>query len=248
MSTRLTSAVSQWLKSAQFWLLPGVCVVCRRASRRKYDLCVPCQLSLSSIEHPCRTCALPLPPGAYSSRQCGHCLSRNWRMNRTVAAFAYTEPVSTLITRFKYQASLQHGSVLGTLLLEQLRKDYRTQPLPDLLIPVPLHPVRLRERGFNQALVLARQLGEGLQIPVAHNLLERVRQTQPPQGLSARERKRNLRRAFRLQHAAIPESCNSVALIDDVVTTMSTVHELARVLRHDCTHNLEVHVWCIARA
>ena len=164
------------------------------------------------------------------------------------AAFAYTEPVSTLITRFKYQASLQHGSVLGTLLLEQLRKDYRTQPLPDLLIPVPLHPVRLRERGFNQALVLARQLGEGLQIPVAHNLLERVRQTQPQQGLSARERKRNLRRAFRLQHAAIPESCNSVALIDDVVTTMSTVHELARVLRHDCTHNLEVHVWCIARA
>lgn len=169
-------------------------------------------------------------------------------MTRTVAAFSYSEPVSTLISRFKYQAGLQQGRVLGTLLLDRIRNQYRDQALPNLLIPVPLHPSRLRERGFNQALVLARQLGEELQIPVAQDLLTRVRQTPPQQGLSAKARKRNLRRAFQLHADSEYENYQSLALIDDVVTTMSTVHELERVLRRACRHELSVHVWCLARA
>jgi ComF family protein len=146
-------------------------------------------------------------------------------MTRTVAGFSYQE--------------------LGDLLSARLQEHYRGLELPQLLIPVPLHPARLRERGFNQALVLARQLGRDLQIPVASNALVRIRQTPSQQGLSAKARKRNLRGAFRLQ-AGLHE-LGAVALIDDVVTTMSTMHEIAHTLR--CAYpDLELHVWCLARA
>jgi ComF family protein len=168
-------------------------------------------------------------------------------MARTVAACSYVEPASSLISRFKYQAALQHGAVLGALLLERLRHEYRDVVLPRLLVPVPLHASRLRERGFNQALLLAQQLGAALNIPVAPTLLERVRQTPAQQGLSARERKQNLRGAFRMRADAVHDY-TSIALIDDVVTTMSTVHEVARVLRRAGCGELEIHVWCLARA
>jgi ComF family protein len=165
-----------------------------------------------------------------------------------VAAFAYAAPVSSLISRFKYEAGLQHGRVLGTLLLEQLQAAYADTPLPQVLVPVPLHPSRLRERGFNQALVLARQLGKALAIPVKAELLRRVRQTPAQQGLVAKARKRNLRGAFCLHEDAVLSRYESVALIDDVVTTMSTVHELARLLVRASEGRLRVHVWCLARA
>lgn len=167
-------------------------------------------------------------------------------MSRTVAAFGYTEPVSPLIAAYKYRGALQVGRVLGDLLLERVTQAYRGQALPQLLLPVPLHSSRLRERGFNQALVLARQLGKGLDVPVSPDALARVRQTPPQQGLSAAARKRNLRGAFRLQTELT--AVTSIALIDDVVTTMSTAHELARVLRRQCGGNLELHLWCLARA
>lgn len=166
-------------------------------------------------------------------------------MTRTVAGFTYTEPVSSLIAGFKYHAALQQGRVLGELLSARLQDAYTGSGLPELLVPVPLHPVRLRERGFNQALVLARQLGRDLQIAVAPDALLRVRHTPPQQGLNAKQRKRNLRGAFQL-HGDLG-AYRSIALVDDVVTTMSTMHELARVVRRQHPH-IELHVWCLARA
>jgi ComF family protein len=163
-----------------------------------------------------------------------------------VAAFAYGEPVSSLIAGFKYRAELQHGRVLGDLLLERLRQAYGGQPLPQLIVPVPLHPARLRERGFNQAALLARQLGTKLGIPVAPEALRRVLHTPAQQGLSAQARKRNLRGAFRVQVDV--SRYRSLALVDDVVTTMSTMRELARVIRNAHPGEPEIHVWCLARA
>lgn len=167
-------------------------------------------------------------------------------MHRTVAAFPYAEPASGLIAAFKYRGALQHGRVLAALLAQRLLREYQAEPLPEILVPVPLHPQRLRQRGFNQALVLAQQLGRALGIPVAAQALARVRQTPAQQGLSARERKHNLRGAFTLN--ADLQAYRSLALVDDVVTTMSTVHELARVLRSERDDVPELHVWCLARA
>lgn len=176
---------------------------------------------------------------------CGRCLGRERRIARTIAAFAYEAPVPDLIAGFKYHGALQHGRVLGDLLLPALRAEYQGAPLPDLLLPVPLHPARLRERGFNQALVLARQLGAALQVPVAAEALVRARHTPAQQGLSAKERKRNLRGAFELR--ADLGKVAAIALVDDVVTTMSTMHEIVRVLWR-ARPQLDVHVWCLARA
>jgi ComF family protein len=237
--------VSQWLKNNQFWLLPGVCVVCDKPSHRHSDLCAACQAKLIQIARPCLTCALPLPPGDYASSLCGLCLARRQRMTRAVAGFAYAEPVSSLVAAFKYRAALQQGRVLGDLLAARLQQVYTRQDLPEVLVPVPLHPVRLRERGFNQALVLARQLGQALNIPVMPEALVRIRHTPAQQGLSAKQRKRNLRGAFGL-HGDLA-AYRSIALVDDVVTTMSTMHELARILRRQHP-DLALHVWCLARA
>ncbi|MDY6984293.1 MAG: ComF family protein [Pseudomonadota bacterium] len=176
---------------------------------------------------------------------CGACIGRERRFARTVAAFAYTEPLSTQIAGFKYRAGLAQGRVLGELLLRELQHRYADAALPQLLLPVPLHRTRLRERGFNQALVLARQLSSALGIPVAAEALTRTRYTPAQQGLSAKQRKHNLRGAFEL--SANLGEYGTIALIDDVVTTMSTMHEIARVLWH-AHPDVELHLWCIARA
>src|SRR5687767_9704200 len=135
MSTKLAILASQWLKTVQFCLLPGLCIACRKPTGHKTDLCEPCRPTLAWVERPCLTCALPLPPGDYSFEICGACLGRRVRMSRTVAAFAYTEPVSPLIAAYKYRGALQVGRVLGDLLLERLAQAYRGQALPQLLLP-----------------------------------------------------------------------------------------------------------------
>lgn len=236
---------SQWLKTVQHWLLPGLCAVCRKPSGLQRDLCEPCLGSFARIACPCHSCALPLPPGVAPNALCGACMGRERRFARTVAAFAYAEPVSTLIAGFKYRAGLSQGRLLGDLLLQDLQREYADAPLPEVLVPVPLHRKRLRERGFNQALVLARQLGSAMQIPVAADALARSRSTLAQQGLSAAQRKHNLRGAFEC-HADFG-AYRAIALVDDVVTTMSTMREIAHVLWR-AYPGLELHVWCIARA
>jgi ComF family protein len=248
MSTNVIDKVSIWAKNAQFWLMPGVCVVCRQASGTDMDLCAACRKRFVVLEKPCQACALPLPDGDFTGSLCGACLDADRLIQQTVSAFAYQPPVAGLIGQFKYKEKLQYGRILTQLLVDELRDRHHTPELPQLLLPVPLHPARLRERGFNQALLIAQQLGKALQIPVAHDVLQRVINTSAQQGLNARERKQNLRRAFALNAPAGLQELQSVALIDDVVTTMSTVRELARLLRAKAHPDLAIHVWCLARA
>ncbi|MES2606294.1 MAG: ComF family protein [Pseudomonadota bacterium] len=169
-------------------------------------------------------------------------------MHTTVAAGIYDPPLSDLITQFKYQRKLEAGRVLTGRLISTLQHHYRAKPWPDLLIPVPLHPARLRERGYNQAALMGRDLSKALQIPLAVDAVHRHRATPAQQGLSARERRRNLRGAFAVNPDWKRASVQRIALIDDVVTTMSTVAEVARELQHHCDVAPEIHVWCLARA
>lgn len=179
--------------------------------------------------------------------RCGRCL-QGTRIHTTVTATNYEEPVSGLITRFKYHQHLAAGRVLTALLLDTLRHRYRHQCLPSLLLPVPLHTSRLRERGYNQSLLIAQDLGAALRIPVAHSALLRVRPTPPQQGLSAKQRRRNLRGAFALAGDFNVTKYPRIAVIDDVVTTMSTVNEITRVLQSGLESPPQIHVWSLARA
>ena len=154
-------------------------------------------------------------------------------MARTLAPFAWEDPASGLISAFKYQARLHYGRVLSELLATRLRSAYQDAPLPDLLLPVPLHWRKLLSRGYNQSLLIARHLERELGIPVAEKLVRRVRNTPAQKGLKAEQRKRNLRQAFVVDPArlaALP-SGTRIGLVDDVVTTMSTARALRTALQ-----------------
>ena len=152
------------------------------------------------------------------------------------AGFVYAEPVAGLVQRFKFHEDLAAGRLLAGQSLPAL-----TGPTPQLLLPVPLHRSRLRQRGYNQALELARYWGRCRGVPVAASLLVRCRATRSQSSLPAGERRTNLAGAFR---ASCPVPAH-VALIDDVVTTGSTVGEAARALL--ASGATRVDVWCLAR-
>lgn len=203
-------------------------------------LCERCAESLPWNEHACRACALPLAPGP-AGRACAACLVECPEQDRSWTAFAYREPISRQIVDLKFHGRFAAGHVLGALMAARLAR--RPEPLPELLIPVPLHPSRLRRRGYNQALELGRELSRRLSIPVRPGAARRQRATGEQTRLEAAARRRNVRGAF----AVAPEVRDRhVALLDDVVTTGATVAELAAAARQAGARWIEV--WAAARA
>jgi ComF family protein len=148
--------------------------------------------------------------------------------------------VDHLVSGLKFNGRLADGRLLAALLGEHL--EAAKVPLPDLLIPVPLHRERLRERGFNQALELARPLGRRFDIPLDLHSIRRQRETAPQSGLERKARRRNLKGAFILTREL---EAKHVALVDDVVTTGSTVSELARMLKRGGVQRVDI--WALAR-
>lgn len=169
------------------------------------------------------------------------CRRRPRLFDAAFAPYLYEYPVHRLVQRFKYQGRLEVGRVLAELLARALVSQISVRP--EALIPVPLARVKLRERGFNQALELARPIARALSLPVRTDLCARVRVTQDQAGLAARERRRNVRGAFSANNGAVP---GRIALIDDVLTTGSTCEELARELKRAGATRVEV--WAVARA
>lgn len=221
-------------------LLPARCLLCGGVGAAGRDLCAGCQADLPRNTTCCARCALPL---AHAAAQCGECLRREPAFCRAWAPFRYGHPLDLLEARFKFRRDLAAGRVLSELFIESARRE-PLLPLPQCLVCVPLHPSRLRERGFNQALELARPLAGALDIPLDLDLLRRTRPTAAQTGLDARERRRNLRGAFAVvERGDIPDH---VAILDDVMTTGSTLNECARVLRRAGVG--QVVVWALARA
>jgi ComF family protein len=204
-------------------------------------LCAGCASALPWNDSACRTCGLPLPPApALRPRACSECLLEAPPQDATWAAFTYRAPVAGQIQDLKFRGQLAGAHVLGALLAERLAR--RPQPLPQLLIPVPLHVGRLRRRGYNQALELARELGRRLSIPLALDAAQRVRATGAQTRLPAAARRHNVRGAFGVAAAV---RGRHVALVDDVVTTGATVAELAAAARAAGAARIEV--WAAAR-
>lgn len=172
---------------------------------------------------------------------CGACLRRAPRFDAAFCAWRYTYPIDYMVRALKYHGALAHARVLGDLLAARLRA--RAAPCwPEMLLPVPLAPGRFRERGYNQAIEIGCWLERRLAIPMRTDVLVRTRETPEQAGLSRRERRQNLRGAFAVRDL----SALHVALIDDVITTGSTVNELARVLKQAGAAGVEV--WAVARA
>jgi ComF family protein len=221
-------------------LAPPRCHGCG-AGVRDVPLCAACAAALPWNERACRACALPLPGADLSRpRACGACLTDAPPQDRSWAAFTYRPPVSQQIVSLKFRGQLAPAHVLGALMAQRLAA--RPEPLPELLVPVPLHVRRLRRRGYNQALEVGRELSRRLSIPLRTEAARRVRATQEQTRLDAAERRRNLRGAFEV---AATVRGRHLALLDDVITTGTTAAELARAAR--AAGAARVEVWAVAR-
>ncbi|MDN3221800.1 ComF family protein [Pseudomonas nunensis] len=233
---RYEGLVYIWLKNNQ------PCLLCSEPADDITPICTACETELPWLGDHCQTCALPLPA---SGLTCGQCLQQPPAFERVAAPWTYGFPVDTLITRFKHNAKWPFGRLLGELLAQFLQHRFDEDlERPDLLIPVPLATRRLRQRGFNQAAMLARWLSEYLDIPCDETLLLRIQDTSAQQELKAEARRRNLRNAFALAPGASVTG-RHLALIDDVLTTGATAQTLARLLID--AGAARVDVYCLAR-
>ncbi|KAF1068439.1 MAG: Amidophosphoribosyltransferase [Pseudomonas citronellolis] len=205
-------------------------------------LCSGCHADLPWLGPQCQHCALPLP---VEGLICGGCLQHPPRFDQVFAAWRYAFPVDSLITGFKHHARGPQGRLLGQLLARHLAQRLEaTRQRPDILLPVPLAPRRQRQRGFNQAALLAHWIAQPLKLAVAERWLRRTLETPPQQGLDARARRRNLRQAFELAPECDVDD-RHVALVDDVLTTGATAEALARLLRRAGARRVDV--YCLAR-
>jgi ComF family protein len=212
--------------------LPQFCQLCGAEGTRG-PLCEPCTTDLPWLpSSQCAVCAIPLTSG----KVCGACLIRPPRFDRVQAAFRYDYPLDALIHAYKYGGKLALARPLGEALAERITLDV------DVMVPMPLARGRLAERGFNQALEIARVIAGKTRIPLAFNACRKVADTPPQAKLPWKERAKNVRRVF---------VCDAdlegrhVAVVDDVLTTGATLNELARVLLR--AGAASVRGWVVAR-
>jgi ComF family protein len=217
-------------------LLPQSCQLCG-AEGTAGSLCTPCLADLPWLPRDaCAVCALPLPSG----RVCGACLDRPPRFHRVEAVFAYGFPVDALIHAYKYGGRLALAHALGGLLAQRVARDVDAEV--DAIVPMPLARGRLAERGFNQALEIARVVAARIGVDLLASACRKVTDTPAQAALPWKERARNVRRAFVCD---VDLGGRRVAVVDDVLTTGATLDELARVLRRAGAS--EVRGWVIAR-
>ncbi|WP_434704127.1 ComF family protein [Pseudomonas sp. Z1-12] len=233
---RYKGPVYIWLKNKQ------LCLLCGENTDTPQPICTPCESELPWLGGQCSVCALPLP---MAGLRCGQCAARPPAFERVLAPWSYDFPVDSLITRFKHQAKWPLGRLLGELLAQSLQHHFdEGLERPDALVPVPLATRRLRQRGFNQAALLARWLSGSLAIPCEENLLRRTQDTPAQQALDAKARRHNLRQAFALAPQATLRN-RHLALVDDVLTTGATAQALAALLLD--AGAARVDVYCLAR-
>jgi ComF family protein len=213
------AGLGRWIMRALAdFALPQDCFLCGVAAGAQL-LCARCAADLPHLpEALCPVCAMPSPAGAI----CGACLKDPPRFDATRAAYAYDFPLDRIVQALKYQGRLAVLPFLGEALAAGDIGD------ADLIVPLPLHPSRLKERGFNQALEIARVVSRHTHIPIDWRSCERSHDSAPQASLPRAERRRNVRGAFLCRTDLAGQR---IAVVDDVMTTGSTLDEFARVLK-----------------
>jgi ComF family protein len=227
MPDRLRLWWHRWPRALAGVLLPSCCALCGESCGAV--VCAPCHAQYIEARRRCVRCANPL--AANEDEHCGKCLSDPPAFDATVAAADYALPLDQLMLQLKFGARLALAPWFAALLRDAVLAQ-RGLPLPDVLCPVPLGPQRLVERGFNQALEIARPLARALGVPLQPRLALRVLDTRAQSGIAPGERKKNMRGAFSVE----PEMLDAVAgrhvgVVDDVMTSGSTLDALAAALK-----------------
>lgn len=197
--------------------------------------CTACNATLPYLSAPhCPVCAIPTPGGTV----CGHCLAQPPLFTHTYAVFGYAFPIDRLIQRMKYHEQL----ALAHAFAEKMVQEIDLHNLPDCVIAMPLHPAKLRERGFNQSLLLASTVARKLGLKLLTHACRRIRDTPPQSALPWKARKKNVRNAFSCE---MDLSGKRVALVDDVLTTGASLNALAGAVSK--AGAIEISAWVVAR-
>lgn len=213
-------------------LFPPICHVCKTFIPEcgPIHLCSSCTGKINFIHSPlCTKCGMPFRTENGIDHTCGACTGSSLPFASARAAAEFDGPVQDLIHRLKYGKKVHLSRPVGRLTAHYLQPPAADKEI-DFLVPVPLHPKRLRERGFNQALLLAGVLSKFWEIPVSRCNLQRIRWTEPQTRLSMEDRVRNVRGAFAVHQPQLFRD-RKMILVDDVYTTGSTVIECARALK-----------------
>ena len=216
------------------YLLPERCRLCTGASERGF--CAGCRAEFAAVADPCPVCALAQPV-----RHCPR-EDRDWVVKSTVAPLRYEYPLTAQIHALKFSSGRNLGRPLGLLLADRLRGRPETQSV-DGIVAVPLHRRRLLERGYNQALEIARPVAAELKRPLLIAGIARTISTRPQTELDMRERRESVTNAFSVSRSV---EGRNIAIVDDVITTGATVNSLATALR--LAGAADVQAWAVARA
>jgi competence protein ComFC len=242
----LRDQAKAWLNAGLGLLYPEVCQLCReaRATPGEGYVCGGCRAQARFIQEPfCQRCGRPFEGAITTQFECANCQEMGWHFQSARSAVVARDPVLEVIHRYKYQRALWFEPFLADLLV-RAAVPVLGQQKPSMLVPVPLHPTKQREREFNQAERLARRLGAAMQIPVNNRLLRRVVPTRTQTQLSRQERLANVRNAFAMRGSQRLNG-ERIVLVDDVLTTGATTSACARVLT--AAGAGEVCVWTVAR-
>lgn len=245
----MKQTINNWLKNSHLLNIKSIasiflkphCFLCATNRTQKHGLCSGCLNDLTwAPANSCLQCGL-----ISDGNLCGSCISSPPDFNATHAVFIYAYPIDTMIQRYKYGTSLSLSHAFGQLLNEKIRLINNVDAI-DLIIPMPMHPTRLKERGFNQALEIAKVLDSLL----CKNKISKldyknaIRKTlTPPQAsLPLKQRVKNIKGAFKINKDLTGKR---IAIVDDVMTTGASLNELAKTLKQaGATH---VECWVIAR-
>lgn len=222
--------------------IPGLCWLCRMPlTCPTWGICSRCTAALPASPSVCPRCGLPAAPGI---SQCGRCLRNPPPWDRMIFVTDYCPPLKALVHRLKFDAVTALAPALSRLILLKVLSALRTDnfPKPEAIISVPLHSRRAWHRGFNQSALLAAPLARWLQCEYQDAAVRRVRATATQHELSANLRRSNLKGAFRVE---LPVAGRHMVIVDDVVTTGSTVAEIAQLLKKQGAATIQV--WCLCR-
>lgn len=220
-------------------LLIPYCFACNtQLINNDYPYCEACYSQLPFQQHICAQCGQQLAQG---QDYCGMCLTKPPNFDACFCPFEYIEPIKSQICAFKYNDRPELAQALAQIMAQEI-KDNGLE-MPDLLIPVPMHTSKLRKRGYNQASLIAKKLGQLLDIEVANNIIEKHIATPAQAELSLVQRRKNLKRSFKLKNKI---TSKHVAIVDDVFTTGTTTEEIAKILKRNGVDYCQV--WGVAHS